>query len=474
MSTASISSASPSNKDPPQQDQQLTSLSFASPSYQGFSHQDEQQRPAAETFTTTSAFRRVSHSRNGVDASAAARASAVSAASYSAPNTPRLGADSKPSASARFTPRADPSTFNYDELSKEEYPELDKTKLGDALDDFLEELQVDQAKSLVQSATAQVALRPTSTPSVHVPGSDRRIASTPTLTRPGNTSSLFSPLVHSPGSDQKTDPLGTPRRQLSFAGEQRLDASGRRDPFAGQTPVVNKHLLRSPGLIRHTSLPANSRLFDTVGSGLGLSLEPFTAHAAQGQGPSSADGGTSKAQREQPVRLQGRSDMIKGRMNDSPAGTDIDGDVENHASPHSARAPSRATLPINSSGSSPAALVSRGKDSSDDWRRLQYFARNDLWATDQHVLTHPPASCTAHGQTCTDCLNFAYAAFELRIMATQIPPEDRQKIINNNRSIRTIKNVRTSRSISVSLLTCSRNWTISSPTASLAPSTTPP
>jgi hypothetical protein len=48
--------------------------------------------------------------------------------------------------------------------------------------------------------------------------------------------------------------------------------------------------------------------------------------------------------------------------------------------------------------------------------------------------------CDRH-PNCAECLNVEYAYHENKIMPTSMPPEERQKIINNNRSLRNIKNV---------------------------------
>jgi len=47
--------------------------------------------------------------------------------------------------------------------------------------------------------------------------------------------------------------------------------------------------------------------------------------------------------------------------------------------------------------------------------------------------------CKGH-DNCTDCRNIEYAYHQNKIMNTAIPPEERAKVINNNRSLRTIKN----------------------------------
>ncbi|KUJ23311.1 uncharacterized protein LY89DRAFT_728071 [Mollisia scopiformis] len=47
--------------------------------------------------------------------------------------------------------------------------------------------------------------------------------------------------------------------------------------------------------------------------------------------------------------------------------------------------------------------------------------------------------CERH-QNCTDCTNIEFAYWENKIMSTSIPADERQKIIANNKSLRTIKN----------------------------------
>lgn len=62
----------------------------------------------------------------------------------------------------------------------------------------------------------------------------------------------------------------------------------------------------------------------------------------------------------------------------------------------------------------------------------------------EHIeqLVHAePRGCQKHPD-CTECYNTEYAYFENKIMPTTIPPEERNRIISNNRSLRTIKNVR--------------------------------
>ncbi|KAE8440813.1 hypothetical protein EG329_006545 [Mollisiaceae sp. DMI_Dod_QoI] len=48
-------------------------------------------------------------------------------------------------------------------------------------------------------------------------------------------------------------------------------------------------------------------------------------------------------------------------------------------------------------------------------------------------------SCERH-ENCTDCTNIEFAHLENLIMSTAIPADERQKIISNNKSLRTIKN----------------------------------
>lgn len=49
--------------------------------------------------------------------------------------------------------------------------------------------------------------------------------------------------------------------------------------------------------------------------------------------------------------------------------------------------------------------------------------------------------CERH-DNCTDCTNIEFAYWENIMMSTSIPADERQKIIANNKSLRTIKNVR--------------------------------
>jgi hypothetical protein len=72
-------------------------------------------------------------------------------------------------------------------------------------------------------------------------------------------------------------------------------------------------------------------------------------------------------------------------------------------------------------------------------RGIFYFTDEEREAINQLVHAHP-RECGRHTD-CTECSNTEYAYFENKAMPTSIPPEERNKIISNNRSLRTIKNV---------------------------------
>jgi hypothetical protein len=101
---------------------------------------------------------------------------------------------------------------------------------------------------------------------------------------------------------------------------------------------------------------------------------------------------------------------------------------------------------------SPESLkaISRSRSSS--------IVRGPLYFTDEErqaiaeLVQANPHHCERH-TNCTDCTDLEYAYHENKAMATSLPPEERQKIINNNRSLRNIKNVRTTASLVFSPLT---------------------
>jgi hypothetical protein len=67
----------------------------------------------------------------------------------------------------------------------------------------------------------------------------------------------------------------------------------------------------------------------------------------------------------------------------------------------------------------------------------QHFTRIAL----ANVALANKEGCKHTDGTCQQCIDFEYAYLENKAMPTSIPPEERQKIINNNRSLRNIKNV---------------------------------
>jgi hypothetical protein len=87
---------------------------------------------------------------------------------------------------------------------------------------------------------------------------------------------------------------------------------------------------------------------------------------------------------------------------------------------------------------SPRNLKTRSRSSSAS-RGPLYFTEEERQAIADLVQANP-RHCERH-PNCTDCTNLEYAYHENKVMATSLPPEERQKIINNNRSLRNIKNV---------------------------------
>lgn len=70
-----------------------------------------------------------------------------------------------------------------------------------------------------------------------------------------------------------------------------------------------------------------------------------------------------------------------------------------------------------------------------------YFTETERQKIEELVAQSKNRNCTNH-QNCTDCIEKEYAYFENKIMSTSMPPERRQQIMKANRSIRNIKNVR--------------------------------
>jgi hypothetical protein len=85
-------------------------------------------------------------------------------------------------------------------------------------------------------------------------------------------------------------------------------------------------------------------------------------------------------------------------------------------------------------------ITKRSERSSAPIRGPLFFTSQERQAIAELVHANP-RDCERH-PNCTDCHNLEYAYFENKSMPTSMPPEERQKIINNNRSLRNIKNVR--------------------------------
>lgn len=72
-------------------------------------------------------------------------------------------------------------------------------------------------------------------------------------------------------------------------------------------------------------------------------------------------------------------------------------------------------------------------------RSLFYFTESERQYIKQLVHAEP-RGCAQH-PNCIECYNTEYAYIENKVMPTSMPPEERNRIISNNRSLRTIKNV---------------------------------
>jgi hypothetical protein len=71
--------------------------------------------------------------------------------------------------------------------------------------------------------------------------------------------------------------------------------------------------------------------------------------------------------------------------------------------------------------------------------QLLYFTPEERQAVEELVYANP-INCDHH-PNCTDCTDVEFAYQYNKAMPTNMPPEERQRIINNNRSLRNIKNV---------------------------------
>lgn len=93
------------------------------------------------------------------------------------------------------------------------------------------------------------------------------------------------------------------------------------------------------------------------------------------------------------------------------------------------------------SDDSPTIVKRAKRNISPTRNRLIYFTEEENLAIQAVVNSRQQGyGCEKH-ENCTDCREIEYSKLENQAMPTSIPPEERQKIINNNRSLRNIKNV---------------------------------
>ncbi|KAH7409533.1 hypothetical protein BKA64DRAFT_742610 [Cadophora sp. MPI-SDFR-AT-0126] len=109
---------------------------------------------------------------------------------------------------------------------------------------------------------------------------------------------------------------------------------------------------------------------------------------------------------------------------------------------HSASKPTivkRSARPFSSTtNSTSTTYISRTQSQTSVVRGPEYFTVEERL----HItrLVHATArSCKRH-TNCKDCIDTEYAYYENKLLPRSMDPEQRQKIINNNRSLRNIKN----------------------------------
>jgi hypothetical protein len=88
-----------------------------------------------------------------------------------------------------------------------------------------------------------------------------------------------------------------------------------------------------------------------------------------------------------------------------------------------------------------------------------YFTEDEREALDA-VVESNLGDCPTHHRNCTACIDTEYAYNELRVMPATMSLEERGRIINDNRSLRNIKNVSFSHSPLVPILTACRSLRI--------------
>jgi hypothetical protein len=109
------------------------------------------------------------------------------------------------------------------------------------------------------------------------------------------------------------------------------------------------------------------------------------------------------------------------------------------------------TVPENENAS-PAVTKLRSRYIPEASRGPLYFTKAERQEIADLVSASAQTRDCRH-DNCTDCTNTEFAYHENKAMATSMAPEERQRIINNNRSLRNIKNVCATRTSALPLLT---------------------
>ncbi|KAG9230208.1 hypothetical protein BJ875DRAFT_163588, partial [Amylocarpus encephaloides] len=109
------------------------------------------------------------------------------------------------------------------------------------------------------------------------------------------------------------------------------------------------------------------------------------------------------------------------------------------ASPHATYGHKFTRVP-STPGAPSANKHRRSTGNSEDIIRGPLYFTNEERQGHIALVSAVEPSCKNHHANCTDCRDIKFAYYENKTMSTAIPAEERQKIINNNRSLRNIKN----------------------------------
>ncbi|XMA09011.1 hypothetical protein WAI453_001802 [Rhynchosporium graminicola] len=316
-------------------------------------------------------------------------------------------------------------------------PDWDHDSPLDLIEKYLEHNYREQAESFVRIASRETPARTLSASTPGSPGSRSRLSSSPSA-HEVSPSSEPGELLFGLGIASKVD-TPSPPSPVEIASP-----NSDNETFS-QLTIFNKEDEYESPILR--SISTNLRLPGTQASTAILRRRASTSSSSSSSNPA----------RQPPSRVQQVCEIYNQRNASNTSSSGFSPLISVSSKPTIVRTPTNTASRLHTSGTirvpfhSKPTIIKRNSRPSATPRSAstpsprqpaprgpEYFTREERHQIAR--LVHATArNCERH-TNCKDCIDLEYAYYENKFLPRNMDPEQRQKIINNNRSLRNIKN----------------------------------